>query len=77
METLLDTRYSLFGPDCLGSLHSKGKENCCNDHYERLHNIEVIHVDIVAEHIVIAGNVGGLVAPGELCSNYEQDRPAT
>ena len=64
-----DRRYSLFGANCLGSLHSEGKENGRDDHYERLHDIEIIHVDIVAQHIEVAGNVGRLVAPGELCSN--------
>lgn len=33
-------------------------------------------MDVVAEHVVIAGDVGRLIAPGQLCADDQQNGPA-
>jgi hypothetical protein len=67
----------LFSANRLGQLHAKWKEYSGDNHDKGLNDIEVLHVDIVAQHVEIAGDVGRLITPSKLGSDNQEDRPAT
>ena len=50
-------RHLLFSSNHLRYMHTKWEEEGCNDDDKWLNNIKVIHMHIIAEHIIVAGDI--------------------
>ena len=61
----------------MGHGHAHGEKDGGDDDDERLHNVEVIHVHVVSKHVVITGNIGRLITPGQLRSDNQEYTPAS
>jgi hypothetical protein len=67
----------LLRANCHSSLHTHGKEYGGKNDYKWLDNIELVHVNVVAKHVKIAGNVCTLIPPCQLGPNNQQQTPSS
>ena len=67
----------LFGTDRLRYCHAYREKNRGYHHYQRLHNVKVVHMDIMPQHIVIRGDISRLITPCQLRSDNQENTPST